>query len=69
VAGEKQRSIVFGAYGAEQRSHLLPIVSIEMGSGFVGQHEGRAIGEGAGHGYPLLLPAGEPRRPVVGAVC
>ena len=51
---------------AQQPQDPLHLDVVQMGRGLVGHHQRRIVGQGAGDGHPLLLPAGELGRTVVG---
>lgn len=52
-----------GSMQLAQKLHdLIAGGRVEIARRLVGQQDGRIIGQGAGHGHPLLLPTGEFRR-------
>ena len=53
---------------AEEFHDLASAMAVECGGGFVGENEAGLVCEGAGHGHPLLLAAGEGVGEVVCAV-
>ena len=63
--GEEEGDPLPVADSAHQRDHALRRLTIEVGGRFVGEHELRACGQGAGDRHPLFLPAGELVRPLV----
>ena len=54
--------------GAEQLEHVVRGVRVELAGRLVGEQQGRLVGEGDGDRDPLLLAAGQLRRPVVSPV-
>ena len=54
--------------GLEEPEHLEGGGAVEVAGGFVGEHDGRPVGQGAGDGDPLPLATGERRGQVTGPV-
>ena len=58
--GSESNTSVFCAQSlAEQGQELFAGLLVEVGGGFVGEHESRTHDHGAGDGHPLALAAGE----------
>ena len=68
VRGEDEGQAEAAIEVAHQVDELRGIVGVEVGSGFVGQHQRWTMHDGARHGYALALAAAEQVRTLVGAL-
>ena len=59
VRGEDEGETEAAVEVVHQVDKLRGVVGVEIGGGFVGQHQGGAMDDGAGHGNALALAAGE----------
>ena len=68
VVGDEDDGVAFGVQFAEDFHHFFAAVAVERAGGFVGEDDLSAVHQRAGDGDALLLPAGELRGLVFGAV-
>ena len=68
MRGADDRDAVLGVELLEEVDNLGAGLGVEVAGGFVGEDDGRRVGEGAGHGDALALSAGELEGLVVDAV-
>ena len=59
MANDDDAAVVFGGEAAQEPADLSSVSGVEVGGGFVGEQDGRVVGEGAGDGDALLFPARE----------
>ena len=68
VGGDKSCQARLAHETEQLIEHALGGMRIEISGGFVGEKKPRTIGDGAGDGDTLLLPAGKLRGAMVGAL-
>ncbi|WP_422397799.1 hypothetical protein [Shewanella khirikhana] len=59
VGHHQDGGITLAGKAGEQCHHFIAGMFIEIARGLIGKQQRRALSEGAGNGYPLLLTAGE----------
>src|ERR1035441_1132268 len=67
VGGEDEGKAEAAVESVHQVDELGGVVRVEVGGGLVGQHQGGAMHDGAGHGDALTLAAGEQGGALLGA--
>ncbi|MNP68562.1 hypothetical protein D3C76_1645380 [compost metagenome] len=65
VGDDQHRDLLPAAHVLEQLQNLLARIVIQSAGRLIAQQQLRLLGDGAGDGYPLLLPAGELGREVI----
>ncbi len=69
MADEEEGRLRLAAGVGDQGQGLAGVAAIEVACGLVGEDQPGAVGQGPGHGDPLLLAGGELSREVIQAVC
>ena len=59
MGGDEGRDALAADHGTQQFHHRQAGGGVELAGRFVGEQQGRSVGEGPGDGAPLLLSAGE----------
>ena len=65
VVGDQQQGVALAVQLLEELQHLGACLRVQGARGLIRQQQGRGVGQGPGHGDPLLLTPGERRGQLV----